>query len=652
MRRGFSLLEVLVSLAILSLLVGLAVLGAGQAPKASSRQLAEVVAAHLRSARALAISQNVPVAVSFPSNGGTTPLAQSCSVWQGEHQPRCLKVISLAGEFPQAQIYFGGWPATPPAVLGPPVVAGNSPAFLFNQWYSPQPVPKDYLVVFKPDGSLETNDQPLIAGAYRLVTCLGANFAPTSPPSGTARVTPRPNYYSLSAVRQATTITLECNGSIQVEDGLTAQDGSVALQTGAFGTAGVAHSLSRVANTVPVVTKLTLSPAAGSALPPGVDAQVSPDEKVELVMEAGDSDGDRLYCSWSADGGGFTSPGRTRMEWDANAGVWRGHWTFRPNPNDPFSRHYQLHCVVEDERGTPAIAGAGVDLNPYLELVPNNRIVFSHFPQDDIWVMNGDGSNLHSIPAVKLIGSPCELPDLSPDGTQIMALSTNANELWAISVDGSWARPLTNSGGNMGGGGTWSPLGNAIAYTDSSGPGTDYFLMPASGAVTPPTLGSPFWPPRRMTTGMNACWSKASFNQTGTKVCFVTGPTAGSQGVYVYDIPTATGSFIVPPQAYVDDRRGIHFASFCTNPATPDLLVMSVLDNVNNSHLEAVNVDGSNRRTLSLPGVSWLDCPSWSPDGLHLAIVGDALETFDYDPATQNLSNHKILGEVPDSLDW
>lgn len=643
-RRAFTVLEVLWTCALVALLLAFS-LASYRPSQASSRRLAEVVAAELVAARALAIHQRLPVAARFHCQGG--PLANSFSLWRGDHQPRCLKNLNLDAELPHGQIFWGVWPSSQ-VTLDRPALGGEA-AFSVQQWFAPQPPPTDALLVFTPDGMVWSNDLPLIQGAYRLVACTGAEFSPASP-GGTATVTPRPAYFALSAVQQPHTISVELNGAVHVDSGVAAQDGSVALRPCGGPTRGLTYGLGLPANATPLVTALKLSPAPPTDRPTGVDAQVGPDGHLILSVEAQDSDGDALTCEFTSNGGGFTSQGRNKMEWDATAGVWRADWVFRPNPGDAPSTRYELTCSVRDERGTPAQAAAGVELNPTFELVINDRLVFGKIPYGEIYSVNSDGSDRRVIPVMQAIRGPADFPNLSPDGSKVLLTNQQTLDLWVVNTDGSGARQLTS--GRSAFGGSWSPDGSKIITAANYGAGTHLYLMPASGEIDPPVSGSTLLPPQMLAPAVEITWCQPRFNRTGTKIVTLASPNGSPLiGIYVFDLNTNTGNFLAPPEP-TGASLGFGTPSYCPDPAHDDLISFTYGDGTNN-RLEVMSDDGSGRTIVPLPGgQSFVSHPSWSPSGLRLSYVTDRINVSDFTVATAQLSNEKTLVDYAGAVDW
>ncbi|MEW6278938.1 MAG: GspH/FimT family protein, partial [Candidatus Eremiobacterota bacterium] len=103
--RGFSLVEMLLAMALLALLVGLGVASLRpQRDRAESQALAMEVAQELRLARDQALASGTPVAVVFPSNARSLPHAQSLCVLSGQNLPRVLRSPDYSDQYPRAVV--------------------------------------------------------------------------------------------------------------------------------------------------------------------------------------------------------------------------------------------------------------------------------------------------------------------------------------------------------------------------------------------------------------------------------------------------------------------------------------------------------------------------------------------------------------------
>lgn len=643
-RRGFTLIEVFWTIAILSILVGLTVVGAGRPSPATSRSLAEVVAGELRAARAQALSQRVPVAVRVHCQGQA--VGGQLSVWKGDQQPRWFKTINLASELPGGQLFVGTW--TGGATIDRPAQAGEG-AFDVQRWFAPQSPPSDPLLVFTPAGTVWSNDLPLQKGTYRWVACTGAEFSASNPP-GTATVSPRPALFQLQAVHQPNTILIEPGGSVRVEEGLSDNDTGVALRNCGSPLSAAGAAGSWPTNTTPEVTSMKFSPTAPLSVPPGVTSQVSRDGHVVLTVEARDLDGDELFCEFQSDGGGFTRRGEARMEWDAKRQLWSARWVFRPGPDDAVDHIYNLECRVRDARGTPGVAAAGVQLTATFQLVKADRLVYGKIPYEEIYTMNADGSDRRVIPVMQGIGGPADFPSLSPDGSKILVSNAATLDLWVVNVDGTGARQLVTGRGCYGA--SWSPDGSKLVVAAQFGGPAHLYLLPSGGELNPPTGGSPLLPPQPLTTAVEAVWGQPEFNAAGTKVIALASPPGSSQvGIYSYDLSSHSGHFVLAPEAW-STNQGFSHPHFCPDPGQSDLIVFDYGDGTNRG-IQTIRENGSGRQSVPTPGgQGWVEGPIWSPSGTRLAYLTNRICVSDFSAAGGTLSNEKVLADFAGAFDW
>lgn len=220
-----------------------------------------------------------------------------------------------------------------------------------------------------------------------------------------------------------------------------------------------------------------------------------------------------------------------------------------------------------------------VELTPSLNAVDpawspdGSKIVFSastaQLPsQPQLWVMNSDGSDAHSITADRGFNL---VPAWSPDGRRIAFTSTSAAagaffdpaDLWVVNADGSDARRLI-SGPSHDRQPAWSPDGRTLAFTRvesppkgiGAGSGGAIFLASASGldvralTTSPPRAFLPRWSP------------------DGAQIVFSVAPSFGeplgqrdpSFQIYVIGAD-GTGQTQV-----TSEPNGAHFATWCRSP--------------------------------------------------------------------------------------
>lgn len=464
-RRGFSLIEIILGLVLIAMVLALTVSGLSQDSRrgASSKGLAFVLQGELQMARQRAITAGRPVAVCLPA-----PLAQSVYWLEGETLPRVRRVSNFAGEFPEQAMFVGLW--------GGGATLDRPPSPLDVQQWLPNGF-RDYAFIFAPDGTVTSNDLPLVDDAYHVVVASGLTASDTGSPPGQATFSPAPPYRTLTAARRPVTLRIDLSGTVSQEEGPAVPEG--------LGLAGLVPppGLAGGANQVPVLSTVELFPVPtpGSTAATGT---VGPGGYVTLVVTASDPDGDRVNVSWVGAGpkgsGTFASAGPVPGEFQA--GSWRSVWEWRPPRDAVVGEIYQLTCTLTDERGASVTAttGAGV---PRLEIRRPGWVTFSAIPPGeqwrDIYVMYGDGTREKNV---------TNTPDenewdqvFSPDGTKIAfarGYYTGNQDIFLINPDGTGEVQLTNSP-------EWetspnfSPSGEQIIY-ETGWPG-ELWVMDADG---------------------------------------------------------------------------------------------------------------------------------------------------------------------------
>ncbi|MEW6280844.1 MAG: hypothetical protein AB1758_19675, partial [Candidatus Eremiobacterota bacterium] len=194
LRRGLSLVEVVLAVSLLGLVVSLAVLHLHGAPsRASVRSAAEVLAEEFRYARNRAAAHGVPVAVALP---GGSPVTRAIYHLEGWVRPQVVRVRRLDGDFPTAWLFCGYWRSSTPGA-GALV---NRRGFSLTDWAVS---PADRVYAFLPSGAV-VSDQPTFDGAFHVVVCDGLKASP-------GEVGGR-SFHRLDAVSTAATVRVSLTG--------------------------------------------------------------------------------------------------------------------------------------------------------------------------------------------------------------------------------------------------------------------------------------------------------------------------------------------------------------------------------------------------------------------------------------------------------
>ncbi|MEW6284304.1 MAG: prepilin-type N-terminal cleavage/methylation domain-containing protein, partial [Candidatus Eremiobacterota bacterium] len=294
--RGFSLVELLVALSVLMVILGLSLAGLGRArASATSRGLAEVVAEELRLARRAAIARQVPVAVAFPSAGGTLGHSQSLYVLEGEAVPRLTRVVNLAGDFPGACVFLGTWGVNGAALRDPSQTVTRT-----QPWSGLAPVAwsqgtSDWVFVFLPTGRVTSNGAPLFDAEYHLLACQGLDYQGAGPPPGQG--SPPISYFAPRTVSLPLTIAVSALGEVSVLPGVVANDGSVTEVSTALPVpvSAAPPVLGPLPNGDPRILNIDLAPRSPIS---GGDVVLTEGDHLTMRVAAADPDGDPLWCSW------------------------------------------------------------------------------------------------------------------------------------------------------------------------------------------------------------------------------------------------------------------------------------------------------------------------------------------------------------------
>lgn len=425
-RRGLTLVELFTVMLLLTGLAGLTLLQTGRARgQAGSKALAQELAGVLRYGRSLAASRGEPVAVRFPSAGGSRPDAAGFYLAVGEQTPKLLRSHrSRRGTF-----FVGHWG------LG---TAGGASAGSAAQSFAGLGAGGDRSVVFLPGGGI-WSDLPAWNGQFHLLTCDGAEWV-------NASLAGRPDW-RLQSVSGATTVSISAAGHVQIRSGVV--DGAgVTLNTSLSSRADAPLPAAAVAGSAlpPVIAEVNVSPKPEpAALAAGVDATVEPDSYLTLEVLARDPQEDPLMCTWTATGGGLSHSVETRMDWDLERNAWVGRWVWGPpegvTPGDQFT----LTCTVRNQKGLTAAGRVGV--SGTVQALNRQRLFWvsdKGVTTSTLYVVNVDGSEPR-----RIIEAPYDVwhPRASPDGRWLVFRSDHSGqrELYLATSDGRTIRQLTQA---------------------------------------------------------------------------------------------------------------------------------------------------------------------------------------------------------------
>jgi prepilin-type N-terminal cleavage/methylation domain-containing protein len=494
--RGFSLIEILITLALLSVLLGFAVFRHGSEEKrASSTGLAELLVSELRAARSKAVSSGKPVALCFPTDTGGKPHSQSWAVMCGTSEAKISRIRDLSSTFSDAFVAVGYWGSS--ATINRP--ASDGPQFKVESWL-PAARSGDYCLVFNSDGTAWSNDLPLVDGRYAITVCSGLEFTQASP-GGTAVTSSPPTLFLLDKVSAPQVIRIEPDGGVSLSS-----DNPPGLNVSAHtvNTSAAAAALTRP--TLPAGVPMVVSVKVLPEPLPGESTQVAIGKSLAVVVEATDSEGGDLFIDWNATlatglatgVGSFSVPARTAMVWDAAAEVWRNKVTWVPPSDGVAGDTFDIQFTLTNDA---AMATNGTSaLLTGVELVRASKMLLSPFGGSEHLELETPGGVVRPLLQAPIFSSGNK-PRYSPDGTKVAWFDGGSFPAATIEVansEGGSQETLANAttmGAFSGSPVAWNHLGTKLYFADGSATGgisvvtTDGVTAPASiqsalGSVT------------------------------------------------------------------------------------------------------------------------------------------------------------------------
>lgn len=440
-QRGLTLMEVMISIAILSMVGTGLLLSTGQArSRASSQALAERMAEVFRQARETAIAGGQPVAVLLPVSSAS-PLCDGYALADGALKAEVKRSVRFSSEVPDCYLFVGHWPLASGQNSKPSPLKGANFYTLDLQAWAP---PGNHAVyAYTPSGTLLSN-QVEVDGAYHLVACQSATWS--SQQVGDV------DSARLSAVNHPVTLRLSKAGQVEILPGLANQSG-LAMGSAPPITTPVQPPLSptpRGANSDPVIDDIEVSPQPEpDTRPSGATATVALDSYVTVRLKMHDPDGDPLKVGWkvkvvpssSTDlPGTFSSPIETHSQ--LVDGYHLSTWEWRPPPGAQPKDKFELTAVVTDPHGGLADFRQDTVLKRIEVLEPGTILyIDQRHGNREIYRMNNDGTD-----EVRLTYTLADeaWPQLSPDGTHI--LYTRNGQLWSMDIYGRGAKRILRPG--------------------------------------------------------------------------------------------------------------------------------------------------------------------------------------------------------------
>ena len=242
------------------------------------------------------------------------------------------------------------------------------------------------------------------------------------------------------------------------------------------------------------------------------------------------------------------------------------------------------------------------------------QIVFTHspdgsppWPTQDVWLMDGDGSNARALTS----DGHSHNPVWSPDGSRILFIHDDALpsppaykeakeyqshhpiEIAIMDRDGANRRVIFRSAPVIYSA-AWSPDGKTLAVSGILGGRTQLFLLAADGSGVPRSIAENGWTP---------AWSP-----DGKRLAF---SVESPRGRWAIHIANADGTN--------DVRLDAPPLSSGLPAWSPDGRLIAFADSGEQIYLIAP--DGANMRRVTPDAVSPCDHPAWAADGRHLVFA-------------------------------
>jgi TolB protein len=577
--------EILIAIAIfLALLIATApkIIKTSNEPRAEVRAAAMALVADMRFLRQRAISLRHPAALVIPNGGCTLERSAGYVMKEGLVGVKTMKIVDFKKLYKDVSLFVGMWDIDPERLHDRALVNdahpiqgfANALGFDVEKWSGST---RDHVFLFSPEGTVRANpNMPHFDNAYHIIvgryfTCAPVAARPVTGPGSDSALT---RVYKLCEVGPPIyTVAVTPAGEISFSDGVTALSSAVPSNSMAKGAepAGALPQFSRRQNHRPQILTVSLYPKINRQIYPesmNIDAVISPDEHLRIVVEAYDPDGDHIYLKATTrpPRGSFSVQDPLPMEFDPATGKHRGvlEWF----PTEAPGTHTEFTVSAGDAFDTTYI-------KKRVLMTGRRRIVFisDRKRMSSLYYMNIDGTGVTQVP----FETTGELyPSWSPNGGKIAFTSTRRfaeDQIWIVDDDGTGLKNLTSTGaGSPNRRPSWSPDGTKIAFDTVRGGVMQLFMMNADGTdetLIPTQCRYPGHPRTRPT-----------WNNDGTELAF----------------------------------------SSCRHPDTDDIQIFK-LKGFSQVPCSRINLGALVLERLTFAaGID--EAPSWSPDGRWIAFSG------------------------------
>jgi Tol biopolymer transport system component len=369
-----------------------------------------------------------------------------------------------------------------------------------------------------------------------------------------------------------------------------------------------------------------------------------------VTVVTGGSSSNAVTFSIAPDTIVFSSNGALDGSNNANANNTYNVWVMNPDGSGakPLT---QLTAKGADVNGTVwSPDGSKIEFDSLRALDGSDAASFNsqNNSNDNIWVMNADGSGAQPLTRLTALGANSQGTAWSPDGSQILYHSGRALDgsdnatfngifnVWVMNADGSGSKPLTHLTRLFAfGGGSdnpiWSPDGSKIVYdsngaldgSDNANPDVNVWIMNADGSGAKPLTHL---------TALQALSCCPAWSPDGSKIAFLSSGAFDGSDTNIFAsnvwVMNADGSDAKPLTQlttggtsivrWSPDGGKIAFGSFRALDGS-DAPGTNFTDNI-----WVMNADGSGTKPLTQLTAAAASSagPVWSPDGSQIIFTG------------------------------
>ena len=461
-RIGLTLIEIIVSLGLLAL--GTVVLMQGfvnlRGSRAHVKAEAEQVAELMRTLRQQAVTENRPLGLGFPTQGGSRPCSNGYYLLEGEHHPKVVRRVVMNGDR-AIQVSGCFWPEL--AFAPPSTSTFSNSSYSLSGWQAPHP--QDGLLMFLPSGEVLTN-LPTFQGEAAVVLGFAIEGSVSAVGSTPAM--------QLEKVKGPMVVWCSLVGEVRLDGGLGSAPGRISETVAASNPADV-PPLASTSNSNPTFvnaptqsTPLQVSPPPNlNTLPSvasGSTGTLREKRYLSLKVTARDPDGDPLYCSWDAGNSGvFTKTEDQRMLYDPKIDMWVATWAWHPPDGATSPASFDLKATIKDGRGGSATLAGLISGGGNFKILTPGRLAFDR--GGDIWMSNWDGSD----PVIVAKGAG--KPRWSRDGRSICCREPGG-KLIVVPPDGRRRLSIFDPGGNYASPGCFNADSDRVVFLTQTAGGS------------------------------------------------------------------------------------------------------------------------------------------------------------------------------------